>query len=117
MSRWEENNRIKDDALAVLIGSGSWFNFHKGIGNSDLVMKLISPILYDLIHRRNISVFWLGLPPNGNSTVNPSFEWSKYRTKDEIAKKYLKPLGVVFIDKYVVSQPTQAVRHQFESGY
>lgn len=94
--------RIANDTLAVLIGAGSWYNWYKGVVNSDAeyeeTMKIISPMIYNLIHHRNILVFWLGLPPNENETVMGDFEWSRYRSKDEIAKKYLEPLGIIFLD-------------------
>lgn len=95
-------NRITPDTMAVVIGTGAWYNGHKGILNSDEVyeetMTIISPMIQDLIHNRNISVFWLGLPPNGNDTVNIFYEWSRYRNKDKLARKHLEPLGVVFLD-------------------
>ena len=94
--------RIANDTLAVLIGAGSWYNWYKGVANSDAeyeeTMKIISPMIYNLIYHRNILVFWLGLPPNGNETVMGDFEWSRYRSKDEIAKTYLEPLGIIFLD-------------------
>ena len=95
-------NLIANDTLAVLIGTGSWYNLYKGVSNSneeyEETMKIISPMIYNLIHHRNILVFWLGLPPNANETIKEEFEWSRYRSKDEIAKKYLEPLGIIFLD-------------------
>lgn len=99
-------NRITNDAMAVVIGTGAWYNGNKGILNSDILyeetMKMITPMIYDLIHNRNISVFWLGLPPNGNDTVNPFYEWSRYRNKDNIARKHLEPLGAIILDNMLL---------------
>lgn len=100
-------NRITNDTMAMVIGSGAWYNGHKGIINSDIVyeetMKMIAPMIQDLIQNRNIPVFWLGLPPNGNDTVNIFYEWSRYRNKDNLARKHLEPLGVIFLDNMLLA--------------
>ncbi len=97
---WYE--RIPNDTLAVVMGNGAWYNGYKGVIDSNKVyeetMVLIKPFLEKLINNRNVSVFWVSLPPTANDG-KAEYEWMHFRLKDSIVKKHLVPIGVNFIDE------------------
>jgi hypothetical protein len=94
--------RIPNDTLAVIMGNGAWYNGYKGVIDSNKVfeetMVLITPLIQTLINVRNISVFWVSLPPTAQDG-KAEYEWMHFRQKDSIVKKHLEPLGVMFIDE------------------
>jgi hypothetical protein len=97
-------NRIPEDTLAIVMGSGPWYSDWKGIHHSNLVfeetMKMISPTITKLIHKRKIIVIWQGLPPMKFDGYVPisNYDWNHYPAKDSLARKILEPLGVHFLN-------------------
>ncbi len=90
-------NRIPNDTLAVTLDSGVWYELFRDVIDSvtsyEETIILIKPFLETLIDKRNVTVFWLGLVPTLNDKEH------NFRIKDNIAKKHLEPIGVLFIDE------------------
>lgn len=119
-------NSIPDDTIAIVIGSGTWYNNFKGLIDSTAVytdtIRKLRPIVKSWVRERNIMVFWQGLPP-----VNPEhikqlngsdyFGWSMHYEKDRIAKSILEPVGAIFVNVSALSKDRKQLDVNISSDY
>ncbi|RYH16506.1 hypothetical protein EON65_29980 [archaeon] len=96
-------HHIPNDTSILVLGSGSWYNLHKGLLNSTHayleMLTSIAPRLGKFIAQTQTHVYWVGLPPS-DSTLSylEAYEYSYFRGKDDLAYRILSEVGVQFIN-------------------
>eukprot|EP00607_Mallomonas_marina_P010926 CAMPEP_0182422820 /NCGR_PEP_ID=MMETSP1167-20130531/8629_1 /TAXON_ID=2988 /ORGANISM="Mallomonas Sp, Strain CCMP3275" /LENGTH=158 /DNA_ID=CAMNT_0024601211 /DNA_START=865 /DNA_END=1341 /DNA_ORIENTATION=+ len=91
---------IPNNTKLLVIGTGAWYSKSYWIENSnvefELTLRLISPVLQNLILSRNMSIFWQELPPiiTAKRPGARVHEWRKYSEKNKLAREILAPTGV-----------------------
>ena len=93
-------NDLSDSSQMLFIGTGSWFNYFKGLTNSSQeygdTLQALKTVLSELKMNRKIDIFWYDIPPCGIfcGDTNPDFEHGGFDSKNALARQSLESVVV-----------------------
>ena len=87
------------NAHAIFVGVGSWYNYHKGLYDSDVEYERTleaSRPLFATLKERGTAVLWYDIPHCGAycdraGRPEPAYEWSGIAAKNAAARRILGP--------------------------
>lgn len=101
-------NHIPPDTLAIILGSGAWYNNYKSILHHNAMyrdtLEKLKPSLTHLLrggnhhHHHPLAIYWIGLPPIEPLYLFDQFDWQSFVLKDRMAAEVLEPVGVQFVN-------------------
>jgi hypothetical protein len=106
---------ITSNTTAIIIGAGAWYNAWKKVNNPiesyhETIDKL-APVFRKFIQEKNISVFWIDLPPMtpDEKVGYEKYNWNVFDHYGQYARERLTPEGVIFVESNLATGPRRMI--------